>query len=322
MTTTCLINNYNYAQFLGDAVDGALGQTVPFDEIIVVDDGSTDGSLKLLKDKYSQVPTVKIIAKSNAGQLSCFNEGFAHAAGDLIFFLDSDDIFEPDYLSRALDEYRRDPQCDFLACSVRQFGQADKVLHRFPEDLDLGYSVILTAFKRAWIGQSTSCLSMRRQVLEKILPIPLVEDWRVRADDCLVYGSSLAGARKRYLAKPLVRYRVHGKNGFFGQEADYTAKYRHEMAVHRLFGYLMEKYRYDVARLAESCHFEFCTIEHPTRTQLIRYARICMGAQTSLIRRLSSLSKVFAHYRQGRKRSKANTLKISTLASDHRRRAA
>ena len=322
MTTTCLVNNYNYAHFLGDAIDGALRQTVPFDEIIAVDDGSTDGSLKLLKDKYGRNSTVKIIAKSNEGQLSCFNEGFAHARGDLIFFLDADDIYEPDYLCRALDEYRRDPHCDFLACGVRQFGQADKVIHRFPDDLDLGYSVILTAFKRIWIGQSTSCLSMRRQILNKILPLPLVDDWRVRADDCLVYGSSLAGARKRYLAQPLVRYRVHGENGFFGQKADYTADYRHEMAIHRLFGHLMEKYQFDVARLAESCHFEFLTIERPTRVQLMRYTRICMGAQMSLVRRLSSIATMFAHYRQARKSSKAGTLNTSALSTDQRRRAA
>jgi glycosyltransferase involved in cell wall biosynthesis len=321
-TSTCLINSFNYASYVGEAVDSALGQTVPFDEIIVVDDGSTDGSLKLLKDKYSQASTVKIIAKSNEGQLSCFNEGFAQARGDLIFFLDADDIYEPDYHSLALNEYRRDPQCDFLACSLRQFGQADKVLHRFPDDRDLGYSVILTAFKRSWIGQSTSCLSMRRQILNKILPLPLVEDWRVRADDCLVYGSSLVGARKRYVAKPLVRYRVHGRNGFFGQKADWAADYRHQMAINRLCGHLMEKYQYEVARLAESCHFEFCTIERPTRVQLMRYSRICMGAETSLVRRLSSILKMFDYYRQGKKRSKGNTLKITTLAGNQRRRAA
>jgi glycosyltransferase involved in cell wall biosynthesis len=322
MITTCLINNYNYAQFLGDAIEGALRQTVPFDEIIVVDDGSTDGSAELLKDKYSRKSTVKIITKSNEGQLSCFNEGFARARGDLIFFLDADDIYESDYVSRALEVYRRDPQCDFLACGVRLFGQADKVLLRFPDDRDLGYSVILTAFRGVWIGGSTSCLSIRRHILNKILPLPLVNDWRVRADDCLVFGSSLAGARKRYLAQPIVRYRVHDKNHYFGQKADYTSDYRHAMALNRLFEHLKGKYQYDVARLAESSHCEFRTIERPTLVQLLRYSRICIRAQMSLIRRLSSIATMCAHFRQARKLSKATILNSNALRNDRRRWAA
>src|SRR6478752_7433383 len=84
MTTTCLINNYNYAEFLGAAIDSALAQTVPFDQIVVVDDGSTDGSLDVVAKKRALDPVIQVVAKANQGQLSCFNEGAARARGDIV----------------------------------------------------------------------------------------------------------------------------------------------------------------------------------------------------------------------------------------------
>ena len=296
MRTTCLISNYNYAHFVGEAIDSAMGQTIPFDEIIVVDDGSTDGSVELLRSKYGGNPVVRIVAKDNQGQLSCFNEGFAHATGDIVFFLDADDAYEPDYVEQALDVYDRHRDCDFLYCGQRQFGQRDRLMLDFAEDRDLGYSVVLTAYLRQWIGAPTSCLSMRRCVLEKILPLPFVDAWRVRADDCLVFGSSLAGARKRYLAQPLVRYRVHDNNLFFGRPVDRSANYRRHLAINALFEHLERKLCYNVPRLADFHHREFCTIERPTHRHFVKYLRISLAAQVSPARRLACMAEITRHY--------------------------
>ena len=296
MTTSCLINSYNYARFIGDALDSALEQTVPFDEIIVVDDGSTDGTLELLMSKYAQHPAIQIISKSNQGQLSCFNEGFARSKGDVIFFLDADDVYEPNYLEQTLDLYDRDPFIDFVFCGHRQFGQRDGVQLKFPEDRDLGYSVILAAFQRDWIGAPTSCLSMRRTVLERILPLPFLGDWRSRADDCLVFGASLAGARKYFLAQPLVRYRVHGENQFFGRSMDKLATYRRRLAINALFEHLERKLSYDVQRLAEVHHREFCTIAKPTFRQLMAYFRIGRTARVSYLRWLTCAVEMTGHF--------------------------
>src|SRR5215510_4209515 len=89
--TSCLISNYNYKRYIADAVDSALAQTAPLDEIIIVDDGSTDGSQEFIRDRYYH-PKIQLITKENGGQLSCFNEGFRVATGDVIFFLDADDV--------------------------------------------------------------------------------------------------------------------------------------------------------------------------------------------------------------------------------------
>jgi glycosyltransferase involved in cell wall biosynthesis len=296
MSTTCLISNFNYAPFVVEAIEGALRQAVPFDEIIVVDDGSTDGSIELLKRSYATTPRVQIIDKGHDGQLSCFNSGAARATGDIVFFLDADDVYEPQYLEEALSVYRRHPSCDFLFCGRRLFGLQDAVLLPYPNNRDFGYSVLSTAHHHRWIGAATSCLSMRRTVLNKILPIPFVEDWRVRADDCLVFGASLAPARKRYLAQPLVRYRVHQNNYYHGKLIDQSSTYRRRLAINRLFRYLECKLGYNLERLTEFHHREFCTIESPTLQQLADYFFIGRSARISLGRRMACFVAMIRHY--------------------------
>jgi glycosyltransferase involved in cell wall biosynthesis len=295
MTTTCIVSSYNYAQFICEAVDSALAQTVAFDEIIIVDDGSTDGTVTLLKSRYANHPSIQIVSKENQGQLSCFNEGFRRSSGDIAFFLDADDIYEPDYLEKMLDVYRREPGVDFVFCGRRDFGRRERGL-KSTRDQDFGYSVILTALLREWIGGATSCLSMRRAVLDKILPLPFLDSWRTRADDCLVFGASLAGARKSYLARPLVRYRVHEGNHHCGRSHDQYAVYRRRLAINTLFEHLERKLCFNFERLAEFHHREFCTIAKPTMRQLRQYLRISLSCRISLIRRLACMAEMTQHF--------------------------
>jgi glycosyltransferase involved in cell wall biosynthesis len=295
MTTTCVISSYNYAQFICEAVDSALAQTVAFDEIIIVDDGSTDGTVDLLNDRYARNPSIRIVSQQNQGQLSCFNEGFLRSNGDVVFFLDADDIYEPNYLEQALDVYRRDSGIDFVYCGLRKFGRKEEGL-KIDVDRDLGYSAILTACQREWIGAPTSCLSMRRATLEKILPLPYLDSWRTRADDCLVFGSSLAGARKFYLGQALVGYRVHELNHHCGRKADNFAVYRRRLAINTLFEHLERKLCFNFERLAEFHHREFCTIAKPTARQLRQYFRISLTAKISLFRRLACIAEMTRYY--------------------------
>ena len=78
-----LINNYNYAEFLREAIDSTLCQSYPRVEIIVVDDGSTDGSRNLISSYGSEVTAV---FKKNGGQASAFNAGVAASRGTFFAF--------------------------------------------------------------------------------------------------------------------------------------------------------------------------------------------------------------------------------------------
>lgn len=91
-----IIPVYNTAEYLGKCLDSAVGQTYPNMEIICVDDGSTDGSEKIL-DRYAAKDT-RIVAlhQSNKGESNARNEGLKKATGDYIAFMDCDDWIEPD----------------------------------------------------------------------------------------------------------------------------------------------------------------------------------------------------------------------------------
>ncbi len=88
-----LINNYNYGKFLAEAFDSALAQTYDRCETIVVDDGSTDNSPEIIASYGDRIVP---IFKTNGGQASAFNAGFAASSGDIICFLDADDVFLPE----------------------------------------------------------------------------------------------------------------------------------------------------------------------------------------------------------------------------------
>ena len=84
-----IVNNYNYGRFLPDAIDSALAQTYVPLEVIVVDDGSTDASRDIMS---GYLPRIRPVLKPNGGQASALNAGFAASRGDVVLFLDADDI--------------------------------------------------------------------------------------------------------------------------------------------------------------------------------------------------------------------------------------
>src|SRR5881275_3713644 len=98
VVASVVVNNHNYERFVADAVESALGQTYPETEVVVVDDGSTDGSRDILEQFRGDV---ELILKPNAGQRSAFNAGFERTSGDFVCFLDADDTLDPTAIERA-----------------------------------------------------------------------------------------------------------------------------------------------------------------------------------------------------------------------------
>ncbi|MBD2251347.1 glycosyltransferase family 2 protein [Nostoc parmelioides] len=295
--TSCLINNYNYAHFLSEAVASALQQTIKFDEIIIVDDASTDNSSEVIA-KFAQQSDIKYILKEkNQGQLSSFNEAFLNASGEIIFFLDADDAYEPEYLETILNFYNRRSECDFVFCAYKKFGAVEGTFQDYEIDVDLGYSVIRTLCNGEWIGSITSTLSMRRDILRKVLPIPNTEDWRVRADDCLVWGASLVGAKKFYLSQPLVRYRIHQNNQFHNSKfvnTDKDYEYKRFWKRNSLFNYILQKNNLELPLLlAFTSLNELKTIPCPNTQDFISYLKIIFLFEKNLYWKIKGIFLLF-----------------------------
>jgi glycosyltransferase involved in cell wall biosynthesis len=100
MTVTALIPTYNRRAHTFRAIDSVLGQTVPVDEIIVVDDGSTDGTAEAVSDRYGS--RVVLFRQENAGTSVARNRGIREATGEWIAFLDSDDVWFPTKIERQM----------------------------------------------------------------------------------------------------------------------------------------------------------------------------------------------------------------------------
>jgi len=90
-----IIPVYNRRHVISRALDSVLAQTLPADEIIVVDDGSTDGTADIVAGNY---PMVKLIRQTNRGHCAARNAAIAESRGELLAFLDSDDAWLPDKL--------------------------------------------------------------------------------------------------------------------------------------------------------------------------------------------------------------------------------
>ncbi len=93
-----IISNYNYAGFLAEAIESALGQTWQEKEIIVADDGSTDGSRDVIAAYGKRVVP---LLKPNGGQTSALNAAYHASQGDVVLFVDADDALLPTAAERA-----------------------------------------------------------------------------------------------------------------------------------------------------------------------------------------------------------------------------
>jgi len=111
-TVSVVIPTYNYARYVGDAIDSALAQTVPPLEVVVVDDGSTDDTLAVLA-AYGH--RIRVVCQANQGLSAARNTGIRAACGEWVAFLDSDDAFHPRKLELQLAVLAERPELQLLA---------------------------------------------------------------------------------------------------------------------------------------------------------------------------------------------------------------
>ena len=110
MNIAVIIPTFDRQHFLGRAIDSVLSQTRPAHEVIVIDDGSTDGTVPWLKKEY---PTVKLIEQTNQGVSAARNAGIQQAQSEWIALLDSDDEWFPENRERQVKELQKYPEILF-----------------------------------------------------------------------------------------------------------------------------------------------------------------------------------------------------------------
>lgn len=285
-TFAVVVTCYNYRDFVAEAVDSALAQTRPPKQVIVVDDGSKDGSQDLLRERYGDDPRVTLLMCENGGQLVAFQRGLAATDADVICFLDADDRWEPMHLEKigALYDARKD--IDFVFNDIVLFGNESRTIAYARKPVDLGYTAVATYELVHWYGAPTSALSLRQTLAQRCLDLPpeMTRTWRLSADNCLVYGASLFAGRKYFLPTGTVGYRIHGKNGWWSNRGP-TETYLNRM---RSRGLVAEYARMAgiVPESIDLVKYEFKTKPAPEWREIRRYAGLAMRTKGSLLKRV------------------------------------
>lgn len=210
---TALIDTYNHESFLEQSILSVLEQGLSEEEleILVVDDGSTDGTAQLVA-KFA--PRVTYLPKENGGQASAFNVGLAAAHGEIVAFLDADDYWLPGKLPAVLDAFHSDESIGAIghAIAVVEDGVTKQILaprERLTLKLEDVHSARVFRGVKALLGSSR--FSARRSVLTQVLPVP--NRLRIEADEWLFTLAAAVG-RLAVLETPLTAYRMHGGNLF------------------------------------------------------------------------------------------------------------
>jgi len=297
MKVTVVITNYNYADYIIECVDSVLNQTYKNVEIIFIDDDSKDSSVEILNKNYSDIENLIIIKKENGGQLSAFNKAVKYVTGEIVFFLDSDDIYKPNYIEKAVDFYKQNPKCDFLFCKrdfIDENGKKliiNKTKRIFPLKREYGYTPLATYMTNQWIGAATSCISMKKSLLKKILPIPFESEWITRADDCLVWGASLKLGNKYFLNESLVQYRIHGNNYHHGKTITKDKQYLRSLSINKLFAFFTKDYNNH--QLQYMISQEFSSLPEKKLEDLKIYLRALAKSNISNIFKLRQALSIF-----------------------------
>jgi len=205
-----VIGVYNAEPYLAEAVDSVLMQDYRPLELIVVDDGSTDGSGEVAQ-RYEEV---RLIQQANAGNGSARNTGLQAATGEFLAFLDADDRFTPGKLSlqmRALDE---DPDLDMVFGHVQEFVS--------PELDEETRATIRPPAATPMPWTAPNLMLIRRASFDRVglfstaVRVGVTVDWFARADE--------AGLRHRILPQTVLERRLHTQNNGL-RERDSRSQY-------------------------------------------------------------------------------------------------
>ncbi len=199
MSVTCVLPVHNGERFLEEALGSVLDQEVEGLQVVVVDDGSTDGTPEVLAAFGDRI---RVIRQDNAGVAAARNRGLEAVDTEFVAFQDADDLWMPGKLRRQLHAFGRDPELEMAVGLVQNFWM-DELAHE-----EAAYRG--SRFAAEAPGYLLQCILVRRTVFDRIgrfeasLRVGEDNDWFLRARD--------AGVREHRIEEVLVRRRLHTGN--------------------------------------------------------------------------------------------------------------
>lgn len=155
MKVSVIVPAYNTKDYMEECLDSILNQTIDEIEILVVDDGSTDGTTDIIKEYEKKYPEkIKAFYKPNGGQAEARNVGLSHATGEYLGFVDSDDWIDPEMYLEMYDKAKSE-NADIVICDTTDH-YADRQVYHHASQFEDKFSVTPSAcnkiFRREFVG--------------------------------------------------------------------------------------------------------------------------------------------------------------------------
>jgi glycosyltransferase involved in cell wall biosynthesis len=190
--------SYNQAQYLEETILSVLDQNYERLELIIIDGGSNDESVAVIR-KYENRLSYWVSEKDR-GQAHALNKGLAQASGDIVAYLNSDDLYEAGALSAVVSYFQQHPECEWLCGDTRMFGDQHETQIISAQVPKSAAHALSWAYKAPQPG-----MFWRRSLLSGGFD----ERWRYCFDHELYVRLLLAGHRCDHLARTLAAYRLH-----------------------------------------------------------------------------------------------------------------
>lgn len=191
---SALVPVWNGAEFLAEAIESILAQDPPVAEVVVVDDGSTDGSGDVAR---AFGPRVRCVRREHAGLAATRNAAVRAAQGDLVAFLDADDLWPAGRLARLLAALEQDPGCGIVQGRLQRMVRDER-------------TASWTLVNESWRAPNVATALIRRSVFALVGPFDEQVagaddvDWLLRAKE--------RGVREAHVDAVTLLYRRHGGN--------------------------------------------------------------------------------------------------------------
>lgn len=215
-----VVTNYNYEPYILDCLRSVAGQNYPSFHVVVVDDCSTDASVRLISEFIESAESRNLFElvchDVNCGQLGAFKTGFAHARGVFVVYVDADDLLLEDFISAHISVHLGLEPVAFTSSDQYQINERDEIISGHHADLQAKgkYRFVRpgSIFRPFWTWATTSSMMFRKATLELVMP-DTIDQFRICADNYISHFANLIGGS---ILVPEVYgcYRRHGMNCF------------------------------------------------------------------------------------------------------------
>lgn len=178
---------YNTEKYLRQCLDSLSAQTLPDIEFVMIDDGSSDGSSRIMAEYAARDSHFRLVSQENRGFAGARNRGLEEARGTFIGFVDSDDWIEPEMYSTLWDEHLRQPDADIVQCAY---------IHEYPEEnisLPAGNKPIRRSLERSGglFAGAESLLLDDGTIWNRIYRRSMLTDNHIAFDPAMTFGEDV-----------------------------------------------------------------------------------------------------------------------------------